>query len=208
MWWTPDRQAYAVNYLIGNGGLSPVGAAGLVSRWVNVESSGGPASVNPYSGAFGIGQWLGARLAPIRGNTDFDSQLSYAIEELNGSEYRAGQILRSATTADQAAVGASTYERAEGYNSGTGRDNFTNRTAAGVADVLAYSGNAGGSDSSYTPIADNGGIDYSPAASGNYDEPAGDYYGLGDLATASSTIGIGAVVIVAAALLLALLISE
>lgn len=138
-WWTAERQAFAVDYLIDNAGLSPYGAAGLVSRWANVESTGaGPASVNPSSGAFGVAQWLGARKAAIYPNKDFVSQLEYAVSELSGSESRAGSVLRQAQSADAAAVGASMYERAEGYNAQTGRDNFTARTAAGVAQTLSY----------------------------------------------------------------------
>src|SRR5690242_19036012 len=96
-WWTPDRQRYAVAVLTG-GGLSLYGAAGLVSRWMNVEAAQGPASVNPTSGAFGIAQWLTpSRLNPIRGNTDFDTQLNYVLQELqsgsDGSNGVAWQLL-------------------------------------------------------------------------------------------------------------------
>jgi hypothetical protein len=138
--WTANNQRYAFNYLR-SAGLSPYGAAALVSRWANVESTGaGPAAINPSSGAFGIAQWLGSRLAPIRGNINFDAQLRYAVQELNGSESRAGSVLRSAANAQQGALGASMYERAEGYNSATGADNYISRTASGVAGVLAAAG--------------------------------------------------------------------
>ena len=130
-----------MQYLIAHGGLSVYGAAGLVSRWANVESTGGgTAAVNPSSGAFGIAQWLGSRKRGIYPNTNFDAQLAYAIQELNGSEYRAGNVLRKAGDANTAAIGASVYERAEGYNANTGRDNFTARTAAGIPQALAYLG--------------------------------------------------------------------
>lgn len=135
--WTAEKQRYALNYLR-QAGLSNYGAAGLVSRWANVESTAaGPTAVNPHSGAFGIAQWLGARLAPIRGNTNFDAQLAYAVRELNGSERKAGTVLRNARNAQQGAVGASMYERAEGYNPATGVDNFTSYTAARIPGVLA-----------------------------------------------------------------------
>ncbi|MEK6281585.1 MAG: phage tail tip lysozyme [Acidobacteriota bacterium] len=135
-WWTASRKNYALNYLL-SAGLSPYGAAGLVSRWANVESTGsGPSSVNPYSGAFGIAQWLGSRLPPIRGNTNFDAQLTYVIQELNGPESRAANVLRNANTAYEGARGASIYERAEGYNPSTGVDNFTARTASGIPAIL------------------------------------------------------------------------
>lgn len=128
-----------MRYLLG-AGLSPYGAAGLVSRWANVEASGGPASVNPYSGAFGIAQWLGSRLPAIRGNTNFDAQLQYAVRELNSSEARAGSVLRSASSPWEGALGASMFERAEGYNANTGVDNFTSRTASGIPSIVALLG--------------------------------------------------------------------
>lgn len=140
-WWTPDRQAYAVSALV-NGGLSPYGAAGLVSRWANVESAvNGPTSQGGYKGrAWGIAQWLGSRLPAIDQNPSFDDQLAYVLQELQRPESsasgRAYQLLQSAADADAAAVGASLYERAGGYNASTGRDNYTSRTAAGVLAVL------------------------------------------------------------------------
>jgi hypothetical protein len=128
-WWNPERYGHAVDRLMKEAGLSRMGAQGLVARWMNVEAPGGPGSVNPKSGAFGIGQWLGGRQGGIAGNTDFDGQLSYAIRELNSSESRAGRALRSASTPDQAARGASMYERAEGYDPRSGTDAFTNAVA-------------------------------------------------------------------------------
>lgn len=138
--WTADKQRYAFRHLR-LAGLTDYGAAALVSRWVNVESTAnGPTAINPFSGAFGIAQWLGARKVGIYPNTNFDAQLQYAVRELNGSESRAGSILRSAASAIQGAIGASVYERAEGYDSRSGYDNFTNRTAAGVPNILALAG--------------------------------------------------------------------
>lgn len=130
-WWTSDRQQHAIATLIA-GGVSPLGAAALVSRWMNVESTGGPGSINPSSGAFGIGQWLGSRQTMIAGDTNFDHQLAYALAELHSSEGGALKTLNSATTPWDAARGASMYERASGYNSALGTDNFTSRTAAGI----------------------------------------------------------------------------
>lgn len=146
-WWTSNRQAYAVSYLITNGGLTPLGAAGLVSRWANVESTAqGPLSQGGYKGrAFGIAQWLGPRLTPINQDTNFDDQLAYVVEELNGSEARAGRLLRSASTVDEAARAATAYERASGWNAITNTDDFTNRTAAGIpASLAAYQPPSGG----------------------------------------------------------------
>lgn len=136
--WTAANQRYAYNYLRG-AGLSNYGAAGLVSRWANVESTvDGPRAQGGYLGrAFGIAQWLGARLTPIKGNTNFAAQLAYVVKELNSTETRAANVLKTATSAAQGAVGASMYERAGGYNAATGKDNYTSRTAQGIPAVLA-----------------------------------------------------------------------
>lgn len=138
-WWTKDRQQHAYERLTKEAGLSDAGAKGLISRWMNVEASGGPASRNSI-GAWGIAQWLGGRKNGIDGNSDYDAQLAHAIKELNTTERKAGDALRSAKTAAQGAIGASMYERAEGYNSLTGRDNFTGRTLGGMAGIGDYVG--------------------------------------------------------------------
>lgn len=153
-WWTPERQHHAIERLKA-GGVSDLGARALVARWSGVEAAGGPSSVNPSSGAFGIGQWLGARKRGIAGNTNFDAQLDHAIGELNGPERRARDRLNSAATPAEAATGASMFERAEGYNARTGRDNFTGQTER-VMDRLrprapAASGNQAGNVSLRTP---------------------------------------------------------
>jgi hypothetical protein len=138
-WWTKDRQKHAYDRLRKEGGLSDAGAKGLISRWMNVEASGGPGEVNSI-GATGIAQMLGSRkkrllqMAQEKGVPwkDYDLQLSHIIEELSTTERKAGQKLRTAKTADEGATGASMFERAEGYNSLTGRDNFTGRTLGGM----------------------------------------------------------------------------
>jgi hypothetical protein len=140
-WWTAARQAEAFNYLVLNGGLTSHGAAGLVSRWAYVESTAaGPTAVNPYSGAFGIAQWLGSRKPPINGNINFHAQLAYVVKELNSTERKAGNVLRAARTSAEGARGASMYERAEGYNAATGIDNWTARTSNNIPTVLAIVG--------------------------------------------------------------------
>ncbi|WP_267550383.1 phage tail tip lysozyme [Rhizobium rhizogenes] len=148
-WWTKDRQQHAYERLTKEAGLSDQGAKGLISRWMNVEASGGPGEVNSI-GATGIAQMLGARkrrlyqMAASQGKpvSDYDLQLSHIIEELSGSERKAGDRLRSARTAAEGATGASMYERAEGYNPITGRDNFTGRTMGGMAGMEKIVGSA------------------------------------------------------------------
>lgn len=132
-WWTPDRQKQAYEHLTA-GGMPSESAIALVSRWANVESiKEGPASVNGI-GAEGIAQWLGGRQIH---NPDFHAQLDHVLEEYrtgsgDGRGVSASQALKNAKTAADAAVAASAYERAEGYNPSTGVDNFTNRTLAGM----------------------------------------------------------------------------
>lgn len=168
-WWTPERQALAYSRLTKEGLLSPVGARALIARWMGVESPGGPGSINPTSGAFGIGQWLGDRKGGINGDTDFNDQLSYVLKELNsqGPNGAAGFALRQAGTAQQGAIGASMYERAAGYNPSTGADNFTAATmaamhAAGAARSAQWAmlmGRGGsGSRGAIAGVTVNGGI--------------------------------------------------
>lgn len=144
-WWTKERQQHAYERLTKEAGLSDQGAKALISRWINVEASGGPSSVNSI-GATGIAQMLGSRkkrlmqMSAEKGVSwkDYDLQLSHIIEELQGSESKAGRRLRNAKTAEDGAVGASMFERAEGYNALTGRDNFTGRTMGGMRGIDKY----------------------------------------------------------------------
>jgi len=132
-WWTDARQSHAVAELQ-KGGVSELGAKALVSRWMNVEASGGPSTVNSI-GAVGIGQWLGARKAGVTLG-DFDGQIHHAAHELHTTHARALRLLNSGSAVG-AATGASDFERAEGYNSRTGTDNFTGKTLRGMGRVHA-----------------------------------------------------------------------
>lgn len=112
---------------------------------MNVEAPNGPASRGGYlNRAWGIAQWLGSRLPPIDGNPNFDDQLAYVVSELrsgsDGSGGVAWQLLSTAQDADTGATGASAYERAAGSKQLFPRDNFTTRTADGIASVLATVG--------------------------------------------------------------------
>jgi hypothetical protein len=141
-WWTPERQQHAVDRLMKEGELSEMGARGLVSRWSHVEASGGPGEINSI-GATGIGQWLGNRKKGL--SNTFDGQITHVINELKSSEKRAGKILHSAKTPEEGAIGASMYERAEGYNSKTGTDYFTDRTIKYIPSISGPSSNFGAS---------------------------------------------------------------
>lgn len=133
-WWTPEREAYAVNRLMKEAGLSRAGAVGLVSRWKNVEAAAGPWSVNRASGAIGIEQDLGVRKRGVVIG-DYKGQVTHAIQQLNSTERRAANVLRHAKTHAEGAIGASMYERAENYNARTGADDWTGKSLAGAAGV-------------------------------------------------------------------------
>lgn len=135
-WWTPERQAHAYQRLRDEAGFTDAGARAAVSRWANVESSGGPASSNNLGGGhYGIAQWSRSRGRSVWGNPDFDAQLSLAIKEFNSNEKAAGDLLRKAKTDSDAAVGMSRYERGEGYNAWNGMDYFTGKTYRGMSGI-------------------------------------------------------------------------
>lgn len=157
-WWTPDRQRHAIDYLKDKGGLSELGAKALVARWAGVEAQSGPGEVNSI-GATGIGQWLGKRKSGVvRG--DFEGQLAHAVQELNGPESRAYETLKNARTEEEAAIGASEYERAEGYRSRTGRDNYVSKT-------IRYMHGLAGEDSTVAGVSRGGPVSPLQAAKGH-----------------------------------------
>lgn len=94
-------------------------AAGIAGSFMQ-ESQGKADAVNPSSGAYGLGQWLGSRRAdfekwaghPLEGST-LDEQLRFFNYEVtNGKEQSAGRRLRATTTPEQAAaVHSQYYER-------------------------------------------------------------------------------------------------
>ncbi len=105
-----QRAAFAVDYLKSQG-LSDQAARGAVAGSI-AESRLDPNAVNASSGAFGIGQWLGARKAALfarfGNNPNFDQQLQFLASELNGGD-RGGAAVRQSSSA-LAAMGA--YVRA------------------------------------------------------------------------------------------------
>ncbi|RUV02390.1 hypothetical protein EOA60_18905 [Mesorhizobium sp. M1A.F.Ca.IN.020.06.1.1] len=158
-WWTPERQSQAYQTLTA-GGLSDAGVRGLISRWMNVEAAGGPSTVNSI-GASGVAQWLGSRKARLmafakaRGKdwNDAETQYQFVLSELNGSESRAGSMLRNAKTDAQGATGASMFERAEGYNAWSGMDAYTGKTYRGMKAINTGAASAALSNMSSTHTA-------------------------------------------------------
>jgi hypothetical protein len=104
-------------------GWSPEQAAGLVA---NLQAESGqnlnPAAWNPGEKGYGIAQWRGSRQQdfakamrkPLQGSS-LQDQLEFVQWELNNTEANAGQRLKSAKTAeDAAAIVDQYYERSSG----------------------------------------------------------------------------------------------
>lgn len=119
---------YAYNYYRKKHGFSDVQAAGIAANLM-AESSFNTSARNKGDGrdgsdSIGIGQWNGSRakglhsFAANRGTdvSDLDTQLDYYVHELNGSEKRAGDMIRSATDVNAATTGAIAYERPAGFS--------------------------------------------------------------------------------------------
>ena len=86
-----------IKYFI-NKGLSPEAAMGMTGYFLG-ESSLNPDSVNKYSGAYGIGQWIGPRkkaLFDAYGNKPtMQQQLDFAWNELNSTHKGALEQLKT-----------------------------------------------------------------------------------------------------------------
>lgn len=100
-----QRVSQAISYFI-NKGLTREQAAGLVGNFMR-ESQMNPSALNKYSGAYGLGQWLGARKTKLfkryGKNPTFENQLDYVWDELNSSHKRGLKMLRQSKTVDDAA---------------------------------------------------------------------------------------------------------
>lgn len=187
MSWTSAQINQAHDILTQQYGLSSLGASALISRWSNVESgSAANLSVNSSSGATGIAQWLGSRLSNLNhyadstggSPSDFVTQVNFAGHELQTTESGAFNALQNAQTPEQAATGASMFERAEGYNPATGMDNFTGSTATGIPGIQSsITGN--------TASDPNAGTDYGLGGSNTFDN-SGYNVSAGDPAAAGS----------------------
>jgi hypothetical protein len=100
-------------------GWTPEQAAGIVGSFMQ-ESGMDHTAVNPTSGAYGIGQWLGSRrtdFTKLFGHSivgsSLEEQLAFFDHEVTeGKEGRAGRLLHGAKTAEDAArIHSEAYER-------------------------------------------------------------------------------------------------
>ncbi|CAM2143820.1 Phage tail lysozyme domain-containing protein [Pararobbsia alpina] len=136
-----QRARVAMDYFMSQG-WSREQAAGMVGSLIQ-EGGLDPSIRNKTSGAYGIGQWLGARVGDFKAWSGHDlegsslqEQLAFMQYELTqGKEQAAGRALRATTTAAQAAaVHATAYERP-----GAAEANIGQRQAYAAA-LLASSG--------------------------------------------------------------------
>lgn len=101
----------ALNYFVGKG-LSKEQAAGIVGNLMT-ESSMNTKALNPYSGAYGIAQWLGSRKTALfnkyGNNPTLDQQLDFIWHELNSSHSRGLRMLKQSNNPSDAAANAFGY---------------------------------------------------------------------------------------------------
>lgn len=101
----------ALNYFVGKG-LSREQAAGIVGNLMT-ESELNTRALNPYSGAYGIAQWLGSRKTALFNkygkNPTLDQQLDFIWHELNSSHSRGLRMLKGSSNVNDAAANAFGY---------------------------------------------------------------------------------------------------
>lgn len=92
---TSQRMAFATGYLQSQGIRADIARAIVAGSFA--ESRFDPNAVNPKSGAFGIGQWLGDRkntlFAQFGRNPSFDQQLQFLVQELKGGDRGGASVL-------------------------------------------------------------------------------------------------------------------
>lgn len=147
---SPSPAMHAMNHLVNELGIDPKAASGIVGGLM-LESGGNttdisPTAENPTSGSYGIGQWLGPRkdelmaFAEETGGdpNDLDTQISFLIHELKGSENGALQEILKAQSPDEAGrLADQFYERSEGT------DEIRNQKAANAQKIYDIFMNGG-----------------------------------------------------------------
>lgn len=124
---TGDEQVDALRWFMSQG-LSQVQAAGVVGNLVvesgaNLDPRAAGDMQNGSPTSFGVAQWHNERWqalvnwAASKGLDPWQRTTQYAfyMAELNGSERRAGNMLRAATTPEQANLAGLAFERPSGY---------------------------------------------------------------------------------------------
>ena len=147
---SPSPAIHAMNRLVNELGIDPKAASGIVGGLM-LESGGNttdisPTAKNPNSGSYGIGQWLGPRqdelmaFAEETGGdpNDLDTQISFLIHELKGSESGALQeIIKAQSPGEAGRLADKFYERSEGT------DKIRNQKAANAQTIYDMFMNGG-----------------------------------------------------------------
>lgn len=129
--------------LVASGQWTPQQAAGIAGSFMQ-ESQGKADARNKTSGAYGLGQWLGTRRKdfeqwagkPLEGST-LDDQIGFFNYETTHKEKRAGDKIRAAQTATEAADAHAKYYERPGANEINleRREQYASMIAAGQTQV-------------------------------------------------------------------------
>lgn len=113
-----SRSSYIENYLQ-RSGLTAEQARGVAAA-LHAESQHNPNTVNPTSGAYGIGQWLGPRkralFARYGRNPSLDQQLAFLVSELQGGDRGGASVLRQGSADDTMRAAITSFFRPQGAN--------------------------------------------------------------------------------------------
>jgi len=157
------RATQAMGYFMKKG-YSQVQAAGIVGNLIQESNLRPSGAVGDNGTAFGVAQWRGERLTRLkrfaaangRQWEDFETQLAFVDMELQSSERRAGDQLRSAKTVEEATAAFIGFERPKGWrhDNPQGGHGWTNRLghAARVAGVEVNLAEASGPDPRFANI--------------------------------------------------------
>lgn len=118
-----ERQRYAFDYFQ-KAGFTPVQAAGIVGALRGETEGLNTRQIHDGGIGLGISGWNGPRLVALHQYADetggdfksLNTQLGFVIHELTGSESKAGDMLRSATTVKQATDAMLLYLRPKDYD--------------------------------------------------------------------------------------------
>lgn len=117
LWLKPHivkKAEHAIEFFVDKG-MNRAAAIALVGGFIQ-ESNLNEKATNPRSGAFGIAQWLGDRKkgAP----KDFQGQLQYVWDELQGPERSTYRMLQRADSLGRLIYASNRYERFAGWRQG------------------------------------------------------------------------------------------
>lgn len=134
------------DWLVANGGWTREQAAGIAGSFMQ-ESGGRADAVNKSSGAYGLAQWLGSRVKDFKEFSGKDLQGSTLEEQLaffnyettRGKERAAGDRIRAAKTAEEAAIAHRKYYERPGAHEAEDarRVAYANMILAGQQQVKA-----------------------------------------------------------------------